>query len=118
MRRSVAGDEPSRGCRPWTWAPASRRLKTTTERSAPWLDRRWWPHPWHSGRASSHARPAIASPLRARQSLAHFMLELHGAPAFTPARLEKRLTVVRAANPEITQLSATFTHLIDLAGPL
>ncbi|HEY8926557.1 MAG TPA: phosphoribosylformylglycinamidine synthase [Polyangia bacterium] len=46
------------------------------------------------------------------------MLELHGAPALTPARLEKRLAVVRAANPEVTQLSATFVHFVDLAAPL
>ncbi|HEX2660294.1 MAG TPA: phosphoribosylformylglycinamidine synthase, partial [Polyangia bacterium] len=46
------------------------------------------------------------------------MLELHGAPAFTPARLEKRLTAVRAANPGVTGLTATFVHFVDAAAPL
>ena len=46
------------------------------------------------------------------------MLELHGAPAFTPARLEKRLATVRATNPGVTGLTATFVHFVDVAAPL
>ena len=46
------------------------------------------------------------------------MIELAGAPAFTPARLEKRLAAVRAGNPDVTALGATFVHLVDLAAPL
>src|SRR5438105_4538643 len=46
------------------------------------------------------------------------MLELHGTPAFTPARLEKRLTAVRATNPGVTGLTATFVHFVDVAAPL
>jgi phosphoribosylformylglycinamidine synthase len=46
------------------------------------------------------------------------MIELLGAPAFTPARLEKRLAAVRRGNPGITALSAHFVHLIDESAPL
>ncbi|HTA21053.1 MAG TPA: AIR synthase-related protein, partial [Polyangia bacterium] len=44
------------------------------------------------------------------------MLEIAGAAVFTPARLEKRLTLVRTRNPSVTGLSATFTHFVDLDG--
>jgi phosphoribosylformylglycinamidine synthase len=46
------------------------------------------------------------------------MIELHGAPAFTPARLEKRLADLRVRNEGVTQLAATFVHLVDLTAPL
>jgi len=46
------------------------------------------------------------------------MLELHGASAFTPARLEKRLATVRAGNPGVTGLTATWVHFVDVAAPL
>ena len=46
------------------------------------------------------------------------MLELAGAPAFTPARLQKRLTSIRAANPGVTALGATFVHFADVTAPL
>jgi phosphoribosylformylglycinamidine synthase len=41
-----------------------------------------------------------------------------GRPAFTPARLSKRLARVRAGNPGITDLRARFVHLADLATEL
>jgi phosphoribosylformylglycinamidine synthase len=46
------------------------------------------------------------------------MLEIAGAPAFTPARSQKRLTAVRARNPGVTGLSATFAHFVDVGGAL
>ncbi len=46
------------------------------------------------------------------------MLEIVGAPAFTPARLEKRLTLVRQGNPGVSALTATFVHFIDVTVPL
>jgi phosphoribosylformylglycinamidine synthase len=46
------------------------------------------------------------------------MLEIAGAPAFTPARLQKRLAAVRARNPAVTGLSATFAHFVDVDGEL
>ncbi|HEX4403836.1 MAG TPA: phosphoribosylformylglycinamidine synthase [Polyangia bacterium] len=46
------------------------------------------------------------------------MLEIAGAAVFTPARLEKRLTLVRARNPSVTGLTATFTHFVDVDGAL
>ncbi|HVO19627.1 MAG TPA: phosphoribosylformylglycinamidine synthase, partial [Anaeromyxobacter sp.] len=46
------------------------------------------------------------------------VLELTGSPAFTPARLAKRLARVRARNPGVTGLAADFVHLVDLERPL
>ena len=46
------------------------------------------------------------------------MLELMGAPAFTPARLEKRRGAARAAVPGVRGLDAHFVHFVDLSGPL
>src|SRR4051812_42790020 len=46
------------------------------------------------------------------------MLEIAGAPAFTAARLEKRLAAVRRANPGVRAIAASFTHLVDLDGDL
>jgi phosphoribosylformylglycinamidine synthase len=46
------------------------------------------------------------------------MLEIAGAPAFTPARLQKRLAAVRARNPGVTALAATFAHFVDVDGAL
>ncbi|MBC8131505.1 MAG: hypothetical protein H7X95_00880, partial [Deltaproteobacteria bacterium] len=46
------------------------------------------------------------------------MLEIVGAPAFTPARLEKRLEIVRKANPRVAGLTATFVHFVDEAATL
>jgi len=44
------------------------------------------------------------------------MLILHGARALTPARLEKRLVKVRAANPGVTELYAEHVHFVDAEG--
>jgi phosphoribosylformylglycinamidine synthase len=46
------------------------------------------------------------------------MLVLDGAPAFTPARLAKRLTRVRGQNPHVGEIAAEFVHFADLAQPL
>ncbi|MEO8214758.1 MAG: phosphoribosylformylglycinamidine synthase, partial [Myxococcales bacterium] len=46
------------------------------------------------------------------------MLEIIGAPALTPARLEKRLAILRKGNSRIRSLAATFVHLVDLASDL
>jgi phosphoribosylformylglycinamidine synthase len=46
------------------------------------------------------------------------MIEIAGASAFTPARLEKRLAAVRARNPGVTGLSASFAHFVDVDGAL
>lgn len=43
------------------------------------------------------------------------MIALAGAPAFTPARLAKRLKRLQAANPQVTEIDAEFVHLVDLA---
>ncbi|MBI2395543.1 MAG: phosphoribosylformylglycinamidine synthase [Deltaproteobacteria bacterium] len=42
------------------------------------------------------------------------MLVLPGAPALSAARLEKKLALVRAANPRVTALAADHVHFIDL----
>src|SRR5450432_2333774 len=46
------------------------------------------------------------------------MLEILGAPSFTPARLERRLALVRRSNPRVVALSAAFVHFVDLASTL
>jgi phosphoribosylformylglycinamidine synthase len=46
------------------------------------------------------------------------MLVLRGAPAFTPARLAKRLRKIQTANPAIRELGAEFVHFADVAEPL
>jgi phosphoribosylformylglycinamidine synthase len=46
------------------------------------------------------------------------MLEISGTPAFTAARLEKRLAAVRARNPGVRELAAAFAHFVDTDGPL
>src|SRR5262245_13242071 len=46
------------------------------------------------------------------------MLQIRGAPAFTPARLDKRLAAVRARNPGVSALDAVLVHFVDLAAPL
>jgi phosphoribosylformylglycinamidine synthase len=46
------------------------------------------------------------------------VLEIPGAAAFTPARLEKRLAAVRQGNPGVRQLGATFMHFVELGRPL
>ncbi len=46
------------------------------------------------------------------------MLHLLGAPALSPARLEKRLARVRDSNPGVRQLEATWVHFIDIDGEL
>jgi phosphoribosylformylglycinamidine synthase len=46
------------------------------------------------------------------------MLQLAGPPAFSPARLAKRLRSLRARNPGVTDLGAALVHFIDLAEPL
>jgi len=46
------------------------------------------------------------------------MIEIGGAPAFTPARLEKRLAAIRARNPGVRALAAEFVHFVDTDGEL
>ena len=46
------------------------------------------------------------------------MLVLRGAPAFTPARLAKRLGKLQATNPAVRELGAEFVHFADVAGSL
>src|SRR5512138_3652784 len=46
------------------------------------------------------------------------MLELAGPPAFTPARLARRLRRVQAGNPGVAALSASFLHFVDFERPL
>src|SRR5215471_10454761 len=46
------------------------------------------------------------------------MLEIPGTPAFTAARLEKRLASVRVRNPGANELGASFAHFVDTDGPL
>jgi phosphoribosylformylglycinamidine synthase len=46
------------------------------------------------------------------------MLEIDGAPAFTPARLQKRLAALRARNPGVTGLFAFHAHFVDVDGAL
>ncbi|HXI59623.1 MAG TPA: phosphoribosylformylglycinamidine synthase, partial [Polyangia bacterium] len=46
------------------------------------------------------------------------MYEFAGAPAFTPARLEKRLKTIRVRNPAVRELYAEFAHFVDAAGVL
>jgi phosphoribosylformylglycinamidine synthase len=41
------------------------------------------------------------------------VLEIAGAPAFTAARLEKRLAAVRRSNPGVRELDAAFAHFVD-----
>jgi phosphoribosylformylglycinamidine synthase len=69
------------------------------------------------GRDALHNRCILASGAAVwRQT----MLEIPGAPAFTAARLEKRLAAVRARNPGVQALSASFVHFVDVDtdGPL
>src|SRR5688572_21804678 len=44
------------------------------------------------------------------------MLILGGAPAFSPARMGKRLAAIRAGNPEVTDAAAEHVHLVDADG--
>jgi phosphoribosylformylglycinamidine synthase len=46
------------------------------------------------------------------------MLELVGAPALTPARLEKRLVLIRKTNPRVRALAATFVHFVEVASEM
>ena len=46
------------------------------------------------------------------------MLDLRGAPAFTPARLAKILAKIQATNPTVREVGAEFVHFADLAEPL
>ena len=46
------------------------------------------------------------------------MIEVPGGSAFTPARLQKRLTLVRKGNPGVRALTATFVHFADVEGEL
>ncbi len=46
------------------------------------------------------------------------MLVLRGAPAFTPARLAKRLGKIQARNPSLRDAVAEFVHFADIAEPL
>jgi phosphoribosylformylglycinamidine synthase len=43
------------------------------------------------------------------------MLILGGSNAFTPARLQKRLAIVRAKNPSVNALAARFVHFADVS---
>jgi phosphoribosylformylglycinamidine synthase len=46
------------------------------------------------------------------------MITIAGSPAFSPARLEKRLRAVAARNPRVIDLYAEFVHFVDVAAPL
>jgi phosphoribosylformylglycinamidine synthase len=46
------------------------------------------------------------------------MIEFGGGSAFTPARLQKKLTLVRRANPGVRALNASFDHFVDVDGKL
>src|ERR1017187_8068381 len=46
------------------------------------------------------------------------MLVLRGAPAFTPARLAKRLRRIQGRNPAIRDAAAEFVHFAEIAEPL
>src|SRR3954468_13229824 len=46
------------------------------------------------------------------------MIELGGGSAFTTARLQKKLTLIRRANPGIRAVNASFDHFIDVDGKL
>jgi phosphoribosylformylglycinamidine synthase len=46
------------------------------------------------------------------------MLILLGPPAFTPARLTRKLERLKAAAPGVTEASARFVHFVDLGAPL
>ncbi|MDF3069856.1 MAG: purL [Polyangiaceae bacterium] len=46
------------------------------------------------------------------------MLILSGSPAFTPARLERKLSRLRQVAPGVTALAARFVHFVDVAAPL
>jgi phosphoribosylformylglycinamidine synthase len=44
------------------------------------------------------------------------MIEMPGGSAFTEARQQKKLTLIRRANPGIRAMNASFDHFIDLDG--
>jgi len=44
------------------------------------------------------------------------MIEIGGGSALTPARQQKKLTLVRRANPGIRALSASYDHFVDIDG--
>src|SRR5688572_18813598 len=46
------------------------------------------------------------------------MIEISGGSAFTEARQQKRLTLVRRANPGVRALNASWIHFIDVDGAL
>ena len=46
------------------------------------------------------------------------MLVLRGAPAFTSARLAKRLQKIQTKNPSIRDATAEFVHFAEIVGPL
>ncbi|HYP88735.1 MAG TPA: phosphoribosylformylglycinamidine synthase, partial [Polyangiaceae bacterium] len=46
------------------------------------------------------------------------MLILLGPPAFTPARLARKLERLKGVAPGVTALSARFVHFVDVAAPL
>ncbi|HEX4338311.1 MAG TPA: phosphoribosylformylglycinamidine synthase [Polyangiaceae bacterium] len=53
-----------------------------------------------------------------KDGLGKAMLTLIGSPAFSTARLEKRLRALSARNPRVTDLSAEFVHFADVSAPL
>ena len=46
------------------------------------------------------------------------MIELGGGSAFTTARLQKKLTLIRRANPGVRAVNASFDHFVDVDGKL
>jgi phosphoribosylformylglycinamidine synthase len=46
------------------------------------------------------------------------VLVLHGTPAFTPTRVDKLLARLRAIDPAVTGVAATWTHIVDASGEL
>ena len=82
--------------------PCRRRPRRRRRRSIPTACRR----------ASTRLR-------RSRDTLLpRHMIEMPGGSAFTEARQQKRLTLVRRANPGIRALNASWVHFIDVDGAL
>ena len=70
---------------------------------------------------SASPRFRVAFPRRKRNSSRNFKMTMHvlrGAPAFTPARLAKRLGRIQKRNPSIRDAAAEFVHFADIVAPL
>src|SRR5262245_22565673 len=52
-----------------------------------------------------------------RATIPRAMIVVDGSPAFSPARLERRLRRVQTGNPGVRALAARFVHFVDVEGP-